>query len=243
MSVLNLFFIEIRKFVSSNGWLIAVYFGLVFLIHSLDEGDFSRVLCISSLHFISDIFIMMMFSAYARGEYRIGTWFQILSFLLFLFLKLNTGLVENEWHYLAADPIYFLAALKNYLLDVKRVNLKWVNPITTGILGILIVVLFYYYNSSSTDIWQSSGERILSFGIFLFAMALTITRDEMLRSYVSIIALTSMVLGSALELYNSIIDKINPVSGLELSYVVLPLTVLIYYVKNLNLRELFLKSN
>ena len=71
-----------------------------------DGDNLWAVVFVTFIHFTADIFIMMMFSAYARGEYRKGTLFQITSTFIFLTLKIYIGIIDGEWVYLSADLIF-----------------------------------------------------------------------------------------------------------------------------------------
>jgi hypothetical protein len=234
MEFLKKFFTEVKNF-SRDNWIIYVIYLLMLATILYDDANKSSILevvAITSIHFIADIFIMMMFSAYTRKELKQGTFFQIISMLLFLSVKLYTGMIGGGWHYLAADPIYILAAIKNYWKDVKKADLKAVNPILIIMLSLLIIgaVLIPLGISSEGRIFSSSAQIVQTIGIFLFAVALSITNNEKHRYIVSIVALSLMVVGSAWETVNTFI--LGKISALALSYTLLPLTVLVYYVKN-----------
>lgn len=227
------FLSEVKKFSKANYWVYIAYLIIIFAVLKLDEGNIAKIIVISTLHFVSDIFIMMMFSAYSVKEYKIGTYFQIIAFILFFLLKLETGIIKGEWHYLAADPIYFFAAIKNYYLDTKQKHIKSINAGSMTLLSIVIIISFFWFNRNSNDIWTGISEYILSIGLFMFAISLTITRNELKRSYMSIISLLFMVVGSCWALYNSILLDIDEVNGLEISYALLPTTVLLFYITRL----------
>ena len=127
MNIAEKFAREVKDFSKANWWIYIVYVVLLIAITIMDRDTFLSVFLITSLHFVADIFIMMMFSAYAREEYSQGAYFQIMSMLLFMSLKVYTGILDREWHYLSADVIYALAAIKNYGLDVKNVDIKFIN--------------------------------------------------------------------------------------------------------------------
>ena len=229
---LKLFINTAKEFSYNNWWVFIIYFLLILLIFQTNRTDFLKVVLISTCHFISDIFVMMMISAYSRKEYALGTYFQIVSFLIFLSLKIDAG-INGEFHYLAADPIYLLAAIKNYLLDTKEKNIAVINPISMTALSLIIIILILSSTLNDEKVWTTPGEIIQSMGIFLFAIGLTVTRNESIRFNVSIIALSAMAFGSSIELFNSITQINNSVTGLELSYILLPLTVLIFLLKSI----------
>ena len=73
--------------------------------------------------------------------------------------------------------------------------------------------------------------RCETLGIFLFAIALSTTNNEKLRYHLSITALAIMVAGSGWTVYNSLSK--GYVNGLDISYMLLPLTVLVFYLKKI----------
>ena len=225
MSITQSFATEVRGFSKANWWVYVVYVVLLVAITLTDSDNFLSVFLITSLHFVADIFIMMMFSAYARGEHSQGAYFQITSMLLFMSLKIYTGFVDDGWHYLSADVIYVLAAIKNYWLDVENVDIKLVNYKTMSLLSLFIIVTVLV----PLEVIQSEAQWIQTAGIFLFAVALSTTGNEQLRYLLSIVGLVAMVGGSAWE--TAITFMGGEVVGLALSYFLLPFTVLVFYIK------------
>lgn len=201
------------------------------VIFFTQQKNFLPVVIITSIHFIADIFIMMMFSAYSHSNYSQGTYYQIISLLLFLSLKIYTGLVGDGWHYLIADPIYILAAIKNYQIDVKKTDLRIINTVSMTFLSLLILLIVFIQTKRSTELnlINSSPKLVQTIGIFLFAIALSTTANEKLRYEISLIALLTMVCGSLWETVSSWNN--GKVVGLAISYTLLPLTVLIFYLK------------
>jgi len=232
MSVVQNFIKEVKSFSRANWWVYIIYFILLGIIRRVEKDDFLPVFVITSLHFVADIFIMMMFSAYAKKENRRGTYYQTMSMLIFMSLKIYTGVIYGAWHYLAADPIYILAAIKNYQIDVKKTDAKFINYKTMLLLSLFIIfaVLLPIKMFTNVELLNSVSQWIQTTGIFLFAIALSTTGNEHLRSELAIIALIAMVGGSAWETVKSLIE--GPIVGLALSYFLLPLTVLAFYLRN-----------
>jgi len=231
MGVINNFIREVRNFSKANWWVYIIYCLLLVSILFIEKDKLASVFFITTLHFVADMFIMMMFSAYARGKNRQGTYYQVISMLVFMSLKIYTGLIDHSWHYLAADPVYILAAIKNYRVDVKKSDLSFVNyksmtVFSISIFGILLCFKFWGHVS----LLNSASQWIQTIGIFSFAIALSVTGNERVRSRIAIAALIAMVGGSAWETANTFVS--GHIIGLALSYFLLPLTVLVFYIKN-----------
>ena len=238
MIVLQNFVKEVKKFSRANWWVFIIYIilmGVIFLVQKNELASIA-VFFITSLHFVADIFIMMMFSAYSRSANRQGTYYQIMSMLIFMSLKIYTGLSDHQWHYFAADPIYILAALKNYRIDIEKSDLKFVNYKTMSVLSLIII----FGVLVPGNLVGTTSEWVQTTGIFLFAIALSVAGNEQLRSEFAIIALIAMVGGSAWEITNSLFA--HKIAGLALSYFLLPLTVLVFYVKHWPPKKNFKKS-
>ncbi len=230
MELINNFTSEVKAFLKNNWWVCIMYAVLLSIVFVTQEKQFVSIVVVTSLHFVADIFIMMMFSAYTNKQYARGTYFQIISSLIFLSIKIYTGWSGKGWHYLLADPIYILAAVKNYKIDVSKTDLKSVNYKTMTALSLLIIFAVIMAKVFfKADILSSPSEWVQTAGIFLFAIALSTTESEQLRYEFSLIALIAMVGGSAWEMAIKLEDK--SLAGLALSYTLLPLTVLVFYVK------------
>ena len=231
MGVLQNFIKEVKAFSRTNWWVYIIYFILLGIILKVEQEKLPSVLMITSLHFVADIFIMMMFTAYSNNQKKQGTYYQVMSMLIFMSLKIYTGIVDHTWHYLAADPIYIFAAVKNYRIDVKKSDLKFVNYKTMSVLGIFIILFLMVVSTRpSSSLTITPSEWVQTTGIFLFAIALSTTGNEHLRSELAIMALVAMVAGSAWETGSLLVN--HKIVGLALSYFLLPLTVLVFYIRN-----------
>lgn len=231
--ILSLFFDEVKKFSITNWWLYIVYAIILAIIFFFEQKKIGFIVLISSGHFIADIFIMMMFTAYSQNSFRLGSYFQIVSMLLFLILKVLSGIVNSHWHYPTSDVIYALSAYKNYQFDIKKKEIKVLTPLLLSILSLFIVMAMIYFDlHSKIKFLRTPWQLIQTIGIFSFGISLSIIKNEKKRYYFSILSLAVMILGSALVIIDSVI-KNNNVSGLDISYALLPLTVLIFYIKQI----------
>ncbi|MEO6314589.1 MAG: hypothetical protein ABIU63_09095 [Chitinophagaceae bacterium] len=222
---------EVKSFSRTNWWVYIIYILLLCIIVLVEKNALLSVSIITSLHFVADIFIMMMFGAYASQQNRHGTYYQVLSMLLFMALKIYTGLIDHAWHYLAADPIYIFAAIKNYAVDIKKSDIKLINYKTMTVLSLFIVAgMLWVKAHANLQLLETPSQWIQTTGIFLFAIALSVTGHEHRRSQLAVTALVAMVAGSAWETTALLLKQ--QIVGLALSYFLLPLTVLVFYIRN-----------
>lgn len=232
MSTMSSFNVEVRSFSRANWWVYLIYLVLLLIIHFVaTDKDLASVFMVTSVHFIADIFIMMMLSAYARGDYGTGTYHQIVSMLLFLSIKIYTGVSGGGWHYILADPIYILAAVKHYQIDIKHRDIRFINTTNMSVLSVfLVIIVTLSFKMADEHILESIARWVQTCGIFLFAIALSTVGNERLRYQLSVIALLCMVVGSGWELVREL--QSGQVFGLAVSYFLLPLTVLVFYIKS-----------
>ena len=230
--VLQCFVEEVKKFTKANWWVYIVYVFIMTIILVKTTEKVASVFTVTTIHFIADIFIMMMISAYGRKQFRQGTYYQIISLLLFISIKVYSGLSEDGWHYISADPIFILAAVKNYYKDVKNKRIRQINFTTMLALSVVLIVTSLVLSRSipEVNIFQSVPRSIQVVGIFLFAIALSVTDNERLRFRTSEWALLAMVVGSGWETVHSL--YVGGVVAIALSYFLLPLTVLVYYMRD-----------
>lgn len=231
MNIFKRFFNEIKSFSIKNWWLYIIYVIMLIAIYYLQPDSLMSVVLMSSGHFIADIFIMMMFTAYSQSKFKLGSYFQVISMFLFFLLKLKTAIIEKEWHYLSADIIYALSAYKNYQLDVRKNKINIIRPGTLIILSLIIICgiwlpLKYY---SLIPIFEDHWQIVQTIGIFLFGIALSYTGNEQKRYYFSIVSLFIMVFGSTAATISKLLAG-KQLTGLEFSYAILPLTVLVFYL-------------
>ena len=230
--VLLCFVEEVKKFTKANWWVYIVYVFIMTIILIKTTDKIASVSIITTIHFIADMFIMMMISAYGRKEFKQGTYYQIVSLLLFISIKVYSGLSQDGWHYIAADPIFILAAIKNYYKDVKNRRIRQINFTTMLSLSLVLILASVVLSRvmPEVDIFQSVPRSIQVLGIFLFAIALSVTESERLRFRTSEWALLAMVVGSGWETVYSL--YIGDIVAIALSYFLLPLTVLVYYLRD-----------
>lgn len=222
---MSLFLQQVKQFSKNNWWVYLVFCTAVFIIFKTHRGDPFGISLVFFFHFLADIFVMMMLGEYAKGSHARGTWCQIFSYIIFLSLKIHSGFAHGHWQYLGADPIYFLAALKSYLKDVKHYDLKWVNTKTMSLLALFTLCTVYL----PLGLIHAPSQAIQFLGIFLFAVGLSSSGNEKIRYLLTALGTLSVVIGSGFELIRTY--QQGEVVGLALSFFLLPMSVLIVYVK------------
>ncbi|MGD1889540.1 MAG: hypothetical protein ACFB15_02895 [Cyclobacteriaceae bacterium] len=232
------FWKEFKAFSKQNWWVWLALPLMICLCLYYDKDGSGRInteITVLTLHFIADILIMMMLTSYAIGDrvsVRNGTYYQIGSFVLFSSLKLHSGLVNCEWHYILGDPLYALAAILNYRTFVLMKKTPWINLKTMLPLLLVCLALSYLFFINHNE----EGKKLIKFtqaiGIYSFAVTLSILDNPKLQTRFQLVALIFMVGGSLWEFIDSLNRIDNPVYGLEMSYIILPGTVLVFLLRN-----------
>ena len=232
LSTASRFKAELFAFSKANWWVYALYACLIGAVLRWNNDDTARVVLVTTVHFVADIFIIMMLNAYAERRFALGAYYQVVSMLLFTSLKVYSGLLHGGWHYLAADPVYMLAAIKNYRLEVGGKDIRAVNTWSMLLLSMGIILFFLVPGDvvSGDDPERGPSRWVLTLGIFTFAVALATVGKEKLRYQLSVWGLVLMVIGGAWDTYNSFVLPGQITYGLEISYFLLPLTVLAFFL-------------
>jgi len=197
-----------------------MFFICLFLIYKTDSWSLLEVSIVFAFHFLWDVFVMMMWDYYTKNENKKALKSQIWSFIIFGLIWIYTWITANKWSYLIPQLLFFWPIIKWFnpkfkWLDYKFLSLIWI-----------IVFIFYYSIWLISNIWVFI--QILWF--ILFPIALIIEKER-IRYFLSLIWISFIFIWSAFFLYNWFMEK--NIIWTDLSYTLLPLTVVIFYLKNL----------
>lgn len=217
---MNILILEIKKFSKENWWIYIMFFICLFLIYKTDSWSLLEVSIIFAFHFLWDVFVMMMWDYYTKNENKKALKSQIWSFIIFGLIWIYAWITANKWSYLIPQLLFFWPIIKWFnpkfkWLDYKFLSLIWI-----------IVFIFYYSIWLISNIWVFI--QILWF--ILFPIALIIEKER-IRYFLSLIWISFIFIWSAFFLYNWFMEK--NIIWTDLSYTLLPLTVVIFYLKNL----------
>lgn len=217
---MNILILEIKKFSKENWWIYIMFFICLFLIYKTDSWSLLEVSIVFAFHFLWDVFVMMMWDYYTKNENKKALKSQIWSFIIFGLIWIYAWITANKWSYLIPQLLFFWPIIKWFnpkfkWLDYKFLSLIWI-----------IVFIFYYSIWLISNIWVFI--QILWF--ILFPIALIIEKER-IRYFLSLIWISFIFIWSAFFLYNWFMEK--NIIWTDLSYTLLPLTVVIFYLKNL----------
>jgi len=217
---MNILIKEIKKFSKENWWIYIIFIICLFLINKTDSWSLIEVSIIFAFHFLWDIFVMMMWDYYANNENKKALKTQIWSFLIFGLIWIYAWVTANKWSYLIPQLLFFWPIIKWFnpkfrWLDYKFLSFIWI-----------IVFIFYYSLWFIINIWVF----IQIIWFILFPVALIIEKKK-IRYFLSLTWISFIFIGSSYFLYSWFMEK--NIIWTDLSYTLLPLTVVIFYLKNI----------
>ncbi|MDD5769947.1 MAG: hypothetical protein PHE25_03185 [Candidatus Gracilibacteria bacterium] len=223
---MNLLLKEIKLFSKSNWWVYIIFLICISIIWKTNTGNIFEITIIFLLHFLGDLFVMMMSDFYKNKDKRKGSIYQIFSGIIFNIIGIYALIFNAKPNYFISNIMFGFTSLKLYFEDIKQKKYKIFNYKNSIILGIFIFIIFLYFG-----LLDYIGNFIQLLGFILFAIAL-ILDNEKTKYFLSILALFLQVLGGGLNIYNSFL--LANIVGVDVSFTLLPLTVFIFYLKSLS---------
>lgn len=216
---------EIKIFAKSNWWIFVIFALSLVMIYKTNTGNIFEISLVFCMHFFGDLFVMMMAYYFSVKNNNKRLIFQILQVFVFTSLWLYAWFSAWKWHYLFPQIVFILPAIKLYFLEIKGKNIDYLNWKLSFILNLLIIVVNYYLNLL-TNIF--SFIQIVWFVFFSIGLILINDKEKYLFSLVWIFFIS-------LGWLNVVIDSflISNIKWIDISYTLLPITVLVFYLKNL----------
>ena len=192
----------------------------LFLIYKTNSWSLVEVALVFAFHFMWDMFVMMMWDFYAKKEEKNALYSQIWSFIIFGLIWIYAWITSDKWSYLVPQILFFWPIIKWF-----KKELKWLDYKFMTIVWLLVLILYYLLNLI-TSVWILI--QILWFIIFPISLIL---KSEKYRYFWNLLWIIFIFIGSASLLYSWFLE--GNVIWTDLSYSLLPLTVLGFYLKNL----------
>lgn len=222
---MNIFIKEIRNFSRDNWWLYIIFFICISLIWYTNTGNIFEISVVFFLHFLWDIFMMMMGEYYANWEKRKGSISQILSVIVFTFIGIYAFIFNGKINYLMSQVMFWFTSIKVYFEDMKWVSYKILNYKTSLIIWCLMMWMYWYFNLVHTF-----AQVLQIIGFIAFSTAL-ILNNEKHKYFWSLMAIFIIMTSSGIETYSSFLQA--NIKGIDISFTLLPLTVFVFYMKNI----------
>jgi hypothetical protein len=210
---------ELKDFSRNNWWIYILFIICLFLIWKTKSGNIFEVTIIFFLHFSADLAIMLMQNYFLQKDYRKWLYAQTYSFIIFTIIWIYAGIYFWKWEYLLPQLLFVWPLIQWYF---KKIKITW------QFLAFFwaFIVALYFYLWLIHNFWNFL--QLLWFWIFPTALMML---NDKYKYYFSLLWIGLISLWSAWQLYVSILD--HSVSGVDVSYTLLPLSVFIFYLKDI----------
>lgn len=231
---MNIFFSQTLLFCRDNRWIFLIFFISLLFIWITNSWNIIEIFLIFILHFIWDIFIMMMWYQFLKWNIRDWTIYQISSIIIFTLIWIYALIFNWKSNYLIANFWFMFSAISSYYNNIlnKKTFILW--KISFLILS-LFILWIYINNWLINNIWDLF--QLLWFLIFPFFL---LFRNEKIKYLWSFCWIFFITIWSFTLTYYSFLS--SNITWVEISYALLPLTVLVYYIKNIK-EVIYLKKN
>ncbi len=220
----NLLLQEIKVFSRENWWIYIIFFICISIIYYTNTGNIFEITIVFFLHFLWDIFMMMMWDYYTKNEKKKGWMYQIFSMIVFSIISIYALIFNEKLNYIISQILFWMSSLKAFF-DIKNIKQKIINYKTIFFVWFIILWVYFYF-----DFINSFGQFLQLIWFTIFASFLSIN-DEKIKYFWSLVGIFLIFLSSGLETYSSFL--ISNIKWIDISYTLLPLTVFVFYFKNI----------
>ncbi len=216
-------------FSRENWWVFVVLLISIAFIFFTDSGDIVEILMVFFVYFCAELCMMLMISYMHSHDYKTASIFQLLWNTIFTFLFLYHYLQNGQMHYFLGSGVFILGTIKNFCLYHKSVYLSFINSYTIFLLWLISFGWYYSFHTSGLNtqvVMQSIG--LITFSTYLVMQD---TRERE-KYFVGLWGLIFLVFWSLFGVYYEYLSW--EIFGITLAFVLMPLTVLIIYIKSIH---------
>ena len=216
---------EIKSFSKQNWWIYIVFIICLIVIFITEKGSLLEVTLIFISHFLWDLLMMMMWGYYADKKFKEWAISQALWNIVFLLIWIYAIFKSAEWQYFLPTFAFIMWAVKTYFLQVKSKDLKFLNVQSVVLLNVFIAGIYIYFN-----LFESYYSVIQFIGFCIGSSWLILQKSK--PRYIFYVLGTFLIwVGSAIWVYINFLDW--NVLWTSISYTLLPLTVVVFFLKNI----------
>ncbi len=220
---MNLLLREIQLFSKSNWWIYIIFLICIFIIWKTETGNIFEITLIVFFHFLWDIFMMMMWDSYAIKDYKKWNIYQLFWFLIISSVCVYSFFSFWESQYLLLQILFGFSALKSFLSVINGKYVFYFHPAVSFILAIFIG---YFFLSSEHSFYST----LQLFWLSLIAFSLALESDRK-KYFLFLFWNFICIIASWIWVYVNFLD--GNVFGTSISFTLFPLTVFVFYLKNL----------
>lgn len=216
---------EIKKFSRQNWWIYIIFLICLSIIWYTEKWSILEVSLVFFAHFIWDLLVMMMWEYYSKKQFQHWAISHILSNFTFMLIWLYAVFYTWEWQYFLPTFAFMMWGIKTYFLQVKSKEIKFLNVHSVLLMNFIIFLIYIYFG-----LFWDLYSYIQFFGFVIWSTGLII-QDNKKRYFYYVLWTFLIALGSFIWIYVNYLDWI--ILGTSISYFLLPLTVVVFYLKNI----------
>ncbi len=223
---MNIFWKEFKNFCKSNWWIFLIFFVCLVIIYKTESWNVFEIFFVFLLHFLWDLFVMMMGAYMVEKKYKEASISQVFSSIIFLFLWIYAWLFSWKWIYLLTSFPFLLTTCNGYFKNIKVNSIyKFFDYRLLIFINVIILIIEYC-------LWiiNSFHSTIQALWFAIFSTSLVINNDK-IKYFTWLTWIWFIALGSWFTTYFSFLA--NNVKWIDVSYFLLPLTVFVFYFKNI----------
>ena len=222
---MNILLKELKNFSKTNWWIYIIFIICLLFIYKTNSWNILEISFVFILHFMWDLFVMMMVHYYSQNEAKKWTISQIWAFIMFFIVWLYAWLKDWKWSYMIPQITFLLPNLKWVLQNFYNKTFRFLDY-RLSILFWAFIFSLYFYLWMITDLWV-----FVQILWFIFFPLWLMIDNEKRKYFISMIWIWLITIWSAFFLYNWYLE--SNITWVDLSYTLLPLTVFIFYIKNI----------
>ena len=222
---MNIFLNEIKKFSKQNWWVYLFFFMCLIIIWYTEKWNILEVFLVFLAHFLWDLLMMMMWDYYSKKEFKNWAISQAIWNLIFWSIWIYAIFKSSEWQYFLPTIAFLMWAVKTYFLQVKWKNIKFLNVQSVILVNLVIFWVYLYF-----WLFKEFYSYIQFLGFATWSTGLIIQENK--KRYLFYVLGTFLIaLGSLIWIYFNYLNW--NILWTSISYFLLPLTVVIFYLKNI----------
>jgi len=227
---------ELKNFSKGNWWIYLLLAIALTIVYITWKGNLIEIIILFLANFLWNLFIMVMQANYTAKNNKVWAIYHASATLVFTLISIYWLVVLNQSQYIIWQLTYILAAAKAFTFYNYWKDIKFINSYTVGLINMGLLAFFVYFAGKSIDVM---GLFNFNFNVELFTILMAlgfsfvttglVSTNDTIRYWFSFAWVLWIVSGSGLWLILWYVWW--NIDGLSLGYLILTLTVFVFYSK------------
>jgi len=231
-----MFLKELKNFSKWNWWVYVLLAIALIIVYITWKWNMMEIIILFLANFLWNLFIMVMQANYTSKNNKIWAIYHVSATATFTLISIYWLIVLEQSQYIIWQLTYALAALKAFTYYNFEKNIKFINAASVWVINILLFIFFISFAWKNIDVAWLFNININAelFSIimalwFSFVTTWLVSTNDKLRYWFSLIWVVWIVTWSWIWVILSYIN--SNIDWIALWYMILTLTVFIYYIK------------